>query len=515
MYDPIFAKSFSRYDRRRFGCFALILSLIVTLSITSTFKPSLHPLTIIGDAVSLHLSINTLQELLIDDDVTYNSAQTAVSDHTNPQTSSSDAAPTPSKLVISEPNPNVDELQLPQSHQTNNAEPPEASNHEPKPELAQKIHQKQNIQQPLCRVLKADADYCEFEGDVRVDSNSSTVFLITPSNSTNSWSIQPYPRKGIAFVKHWTVRLAAEDAVVPKCDQNHHLPALLFSMGGFTGNHFHDFADLLVPLFTTSFQFKKEVHFLAADYKQWWPAKYRPLLDQLTRHHMLDTDRETNVHCYHKIILGLKFHRELVVDSAAGVSMHQFRQLLRRTYSLDRKKAVSTNKPRLMIVSRKRSRILTNEDQVSRQARKLGYEVVSAEGDVSANLTKFAQLVNSCDVMMGVHGAGLTNMVFLPENAVLIQIVPLGAIDIFAKLDFGNPSAGMNIRYLEYKIEMKESSLVRDYSIDDRVLKDPLSIHREGWAKLRDVYLNNQNVTVDVHRFRATLAKALKLLRRR
>ena len=70
--------------------------------------------------------------------------------------------------------------------------------------------------------------------------------------------------------------------------------------------------------------------------------------------------------------------------------------------------------------------------------------MVSAKGGggAEANLTEFAQLVNSCDAMAGVHGAGLTKMVFLPEKAVVVQIVPLGAIDALAKLDFGKPAAG-------------------------------------------------------------------------
>lgn len=146
-------------------------------------------------------------------------------------------------------------------------------------------------------------------------------------------------------------------------------------------------------------------------------------------------------------------------------------------------------------------------------ASKLGFEVVKAEADTSTSLSKFAQLVNSCDVMLGIHGAGLTNMLFLPDNAILIQVVPLGKIDFFARLDFGDPAGGMNIRYLEYKISAKESSLSSQYPIDDPVLRDPMSIHRKGWLMIKSVYLENQNVTVDIPKFRATLVKAIKILR--
>ncbi|KAI3454920.1 hypothetical protein Pfo_011583 [Paulownia fortunei] len=495
MYDPIFAKSFSRYERKRIGFCALILCFIVALSICSTFKPHLHPLSVIGDTVNMQLSINAVEDMLMMEDMNENSEPTVVS-AANLQMSINAAQ---NITVVN----NTNAISKPIANETKKVE-------------------------PLCRISEANADYCEIEGDARVYANSSTVFLVRPRSSIseesiNSWIIQPYPRKGISHVKNWTVTLIADDDdSVPKCTKNHILPAVLFSIGGYSGNHFHDFADLILPLYSTSFHFKTEVHFLASDYKPWWPFKFRGLLDRLTRHELVDIDREKQVLCYNKVIAGLDFYKELIINPSSKpssrISMYQFRQFLRQTYSLERTKAIKWTKghgtrPRLMIVSRKRTRILTNEVEVSRVARKLGYEVVLAEAEASTNLTRFAQIVNSCDVMMGIHGAGLTNMVFLPDNAILIQVVPLGAIDGFARLDFGNPAAGMNIRYLEYKIKMKESSLGQQYPIDHPVLKDPLSFHRKGWGELRSIYLDNQNVTIDIHRFKGTLAKALKLLR--
>ncbi|XP_047969143.1 beta-1,2-xylosyltransferase XYXT1-like isoform X1 [Salvia hispanica] len=542
MYDPIFAKSFSRFDRQRFGCFALVLALFIALSISSAFKPTLHPLTLIGDAVNFQLSISAVETMLIDDiTVQTDSAKSMLAIN---ETAKIEPLKLKSMLVTNESvmetmlidDAIIDNItaQIEDSaksmvaiNETAKIEPLNLQSMLVTNESVTELAREWRNVEPLCRVLKSNADYCEIEGDVRVDANSSTIFVVKPrsyqildTNAASDWIIEPYPRRGTGFVKKWTVKLAAEDdASVPKCDRLHSLPALLFSIGGFSGNHFHDFADLLVPLFTTSFRFKRNVHFLATDYKPWWPGKFRPLLSRLTGSEILDIDRENTTNCYGRLIAGLKFDSELVVaaDSASssGASMLKFRQLLWKTYSLNRKKAIRGDaRPRLMIVSRKRTRILTNEDRISRAAEKLGFEVVSAEGDHSTNLTKFAQLVNSCDVMVGVHGAGLTNMVFLPEKAVLVQIVPLGAIDVFAKLDFGDPAAGMGIRYLDYKIGLKESSLIQKYAADHPVIRDPISIHRKGWNELRNVYLNNQNVTIDVRRFRATLAKALKLLRR-
>ncbi|KAK9166982.1 hypothetical protein Scep_002173 [Stephania cephalantha] len=129
------------------------------------------------------------------------------------------------------------------------------------------------------------------------------------------------------------------------------------------------------------------------------------------------------------------------------------------------------------------------------------------------NLTVVARIVNSCDVMMGIHGAGLTNLVFLPSNAVLIQIIPLGGIKWWCDHYFGEPVADMDIRYFAYMIREEESTLIQQYPLDHVAFKDPSSFYKQGWMALKAVYLGKQNVKLDVRRFRATLLKALELLR--
>lgn len=150
--------------------------------------------------------------------------------------------------------------------------------------------------------------------------------------------------------------------------------------------------------------------------------------------------------------------------------------------------------------------------EVSEAAKELGFEVVKIDPD-TMTVSGFAQLVNSCDLMMGIHGAALTNMVFLPEDAVLIQILPFGEIDNFGRMYFGDPTVGMGLRYLEYKITTEESSLSQHYSTNDPVLRDPMSIHQKGWEMIYSVYLENQNVTVNLGRFKNLLVQAKNLLK--
>lgn len=388
--------------------------------------------------------------------------------------------------------------------------------------------------EPICRVLEPLSDYCEMSGDIRIQGKSSTIFVVvSPQAQGNSsfvgnksWIIQPYPRKGSAGamknVRKWTVKLVAEDTDVPKCSSNHTVPAVLFSTGGYRGNHFHDFADLIIPIYSTSQQFNGEVKFLATDYAPWWISKFKAIVSKLSNHEVIPIDKKQEIHCFPSMVAGLKCHKELDIDPSKfpnALSMNNFRQFLRKTYSLERTKAIRPKKgdgkrPRLMIISRSKTRILINEREITKMAKRLGFEVVIAEANHSSNLTRFAEEVNSCDVLMGIHGAGLTNMVFLPDNAVLIQIVPLGAIEGFARNDFGKPSNDMNIRYLEYKIKVSESSLIQKYPLDHAVFRDPFSIHRQGWMEIRKTYLDNQDVKIDLRRFRPTLVKALRVLKK-
>ncbi|PKA59705.1 hypothetical protein AXF42_Ash011829 [Apostasia shenzhenica] len=86
----------------------------------------------------------------------------------------------------------------------------------------------------------------------------------------------------------------------------------------------------------------------------------------------------------------------------------------------------SGGKPRLLVRLRKRSRELIYRGEVVQMAEELGFRAVVAGAEVAKNITRYSSLVNSVDALLGVHGAGLTNMVFLPARAAVIQIVPWG-----------------------------------------------------------------------------------------
>jgi len=246
------------------------------------------------------------------------------------------------------------------------------------------------------------------------------------------------------------------------------------------------------------------------------------MMRKLSRYEIIDMDKDDGVvHCFSSMIVGLKHHKELSIDpSKTSYSMTHFTRFLRSSYSLERQQVIDlktngngTRRPRLLIISRRRTRRFMNQvltDEIGKMSRRLGFDVIVTEAD--SNISRFAQLVNSCDVMMGVHGAGLTNMVFLPENAVLIQVVLLGGMEWMARTAFEEPAKDMNLKYLAYKVSEEESSLIEQYPRDHEVIKKPYSIGKKGWGAFKSIYLDKQNVKLDVNRFRATLLQAKQFL---
>ncbi|KAI3976609.1 hypothetical protein MKX01_008467 [Papaver californicum] len=389
---------------------------------------------------------------------------------------------------------------------------------------------------PVCNVSDQKFDICDVDGDIRIHGKSSTILYTSSSTrgfiaGNDSWRIQPYPRKtdkgAMKNVNEILVKpFLNNDSEAPNCTRYHSVPAIIFSVGGFASNHFHAYNDVLVPLFLTSRRFNQEVQFLITDAIPSWISKYKVILSALSKYPIVDLDKENDVLCCQRVILGLNFHKFLSIDplkSPKNYSMENFTQFLRNAYSLKRSSPIDMTAtgnghrkkhPRLLIVSRQRTRKFSNVDEIAKMANSLGYKVVIEEPSYSKNASTFTQMVNSCDVMMGVHGAGLTNIVFLPPNAVFIQVIPLGGVEWVATKYFAEPAPDMKLKYLEYKIGENESSLIQQYPIDHAVFKDPHSIGKQGWNVFKSVYLDKQDVKLDVERFRPTLLKALDLLRK-
>ncbi|BBH04141.1 Glycosyltransferase family 61 protein [Prunus dulcis] len=120
--------------------------------------------------------------------------------------------------------------------------------------------------EPLCNTMEAKTEFCEINKDVHVDAKSSSAFVVSSQIGNRSWSIRPYARKedktAMSHTRAWSVKPVIGDLEIPQCNRNHRVPAILFSNGGYTGNHFHEFTDVVIPLFITSRKYDGEVQFL-------------------------------------------------------------------------------------------------------------------------------------------------------------------------------------------------------------------------------------------------------------
>ncbi|KAL0415898.1 UNVERIFIED_CONTAM: Alpha-1,3-arabinosyltransferase XAT3 [Sesamum latifolium] len=152
-------------------------------------------------------------------------------------------------------------------------------------------------------------------GDIRIHGKSSTIFIPSSSQSAlHSWTLMPYPRKAdlsaMQRVRKWTIKFQVA-AKLPDCIRTFSIPAVLFSTGGFSSNPYHDFSDLLIPLYLTARPFNETLLFLVTDNHQPWISKYRPILERLSKHDIIDIDKRDQVICFARTTFGLKAHEEL------------------------------------------------------------------------------------------------------------------------------------------------------------------------------------------------------------
>lgn len=379
----------------------------------------------------------------------------------------------------------------------------------------------------VCDLSNQRYDICELCGDARTIGRSSTVMYVPQPLTSNGeeWNIPAQSRKSLPWIKKVTVKTLKASQQAPSCTSRHAMPAIVFALGGFTGNVWHDFSDVLVPLFLTARQFDQDVQLLVTDNRPWFIKKYSAILRRLTRHSVIDFDADDEVRCYPHVIVGLRSHRDLGIDPDStpqkNYTMVDFRLFVREAYGLPTpgvdipyradKDEPEKKKPRMMLIDRGKTRRLMNMPDVLLGLGWFGFEVVRADPRTHSDLEEFARLVDSCDAMMGVHGAGLTNMVFLRSGAALVHVVPYG-VEFMADGFYGAPARDMGLRHVRYSVGPDESTLLEKYGRNHAVVRDPEAVRSGGWEKVGEVYMTEQDVVLNVTRFGPSLLKAIEFI---
>lgn len=371
-------------------------------------------------------------------------------------------------------------------------------------------------------------DWCHLKSPTILEPKDATFFSRSSTPSMNLPMVEklrPYPRKRdndtMSNIREITLTTKLSRS---SCTIIHDTPALVFSIGGFTGNFFHDFNDGFVPLFITLNTLfpDQEVTLVITDYSEWWYGKYEAILPQFSNHRVVNLDNQTVTHCFPSVVAGLISHGPMTIDPTLmprQKSFLDFRAMLEEGYRqcLVWPAPKIKGRPRLVLVSRTgpAGRVILNQDNVIKAAQEEGFDVVIFEPSAYTYLCDVYRLINGSHAIMGVHGAALTHSLFLQPGAPFIQVVPLGG-DWLARTYFRNLAKGMKLEYMEYKIQPEESTLIEKYGKDHVFIRDPNLITSRNWSALHNIYLRGQDVRLDIARFRGCLknayAKAKRLM---
>ncbi|CAE7733194.1 pomgnt2 [Symbiodinium sp. KB8] len=119
--------------------------------------------------------------------------------------------------------------------------------------------------------------------------------------------------------------------------------------------------------------------------------------------------------------------------------------------------AQGLTRPVMTLISRRNKRLILNEDELVRVATDMGMEVqlVALE---SMPLYDQVKAFQRTAVLVGIHGSGLINSIFLPSGAAIVQLMPHGVQKGAAF--FKNTALGAGVKYLEWSNPKRDNAVL-------------------------------------------------------
>lgn len=261
------------------------------------------------------------------------------------------------------------------------------------------------------------------KGDVHLIPGNSTSVVLYSTHAEpcrgGDEIIWPYPRKWDNLTLKTVTPMALRSKHVEmnqqsltdhyaSCDVVHLLPLLVFSTGGFTGNPYHDFNDVILPVYINSRKYRGDVVFGITDVRDWWLEKFSSFFRLLTKHKIININATDQIHCFREAVVGLRVHAELAIfpsQMSHNETIKDFQNLLHQAFGVDSEEQfansssgcllANVNKSssrhhcrlRLVLFARKQSRMILNQDQVVKLARGEGFKVEVLEPSGLTDMT--------------------------------------------------------------------------------------------------------------------------------
>jgi len=171
----------------------------------------------------------------------------------------------------------------------------------------------------------------------------------------------------------------------------------------------------------------------------------------------------------------------------------------------------SLERPVLTLISRRNKRVILNEHELVEAAQALGMEVqlVALE---RMPLYDQMRALRRTTVLVGIHGSGLTNGMFLPKGAAMIQLMPHGVYR--GGSFFSKPAASAGAQYMEWTNPDASASAFHWEFMGEDMQGKVGSMLKRGDACCGDgtffSFWINQDTRVPVGEWRGLLERALQ-----
>ncbi|KAK4398551.1 Xylan glycosyltransferase MUCI21 [Sesamum angolense] len=117
-------------------------------------------------------------------------------------------------------------------------------------------------QSPFARLVGGKRSSLPFDGRGRSEKARKPLDLLAMLLKTRSFVYQISEISTFSIISHQSGWHGANQP--PVCQYNHEVPAVIFS-SGISGNIFHEFNDILIPLFITTKHFQSRVLIILED----------------------------------------------------------------------------------------------------------------------------------------------------------------------------------------------------------------------------------------------------------